>query len=313
MASYNYTFTSGDTLTPTKLNSARTISNIVNADIDSAAAIAGTKIAPDFGSQNMVTTGAVGLSQSSPSGGKICIGDGTSTASAPTWTGGIRLGVHGSQSLNSTGGLEFVASTFGSGFGWRLTGADVGGGSTPFVIESRAGSATWSERMRIDASGNVGIGKTSPSSRLHLAGETAQFPIALQIDATAHATSRRASVGIGDYQWLQDTSGNGTKDFALFDSNAGAGIRMAVSASGNVGIGTAGPSHLLDVAGDINTSEQYLVDGTQVVSNRATGWEAATGTATRTTFATNTVTTAQLAQRVKALIDDLTTHGLIGA
>ena len=80
MATYAYTFTSGDTLTPTKLNSARTVSEIVNADIksdaaiagskladgaitnakvDAAAAIAGTKIAPDFGSQNVVTTGSV--------------------------------------------------------------------------------------------------------------------------------------------------------------------------------------------------------------------------------------------------------------
>lgn len=46
---------------------------------------------------------------------------------------------------------------------------------------------------------------------------------------------------------------------------------------------------------------------------RPTGWGAPTGTPTRTTFATSTVTTAQLAERVKALIDDLTTEGLIGA
>jgi hypothetical protein len=45
MASYNYTFTSGDTVTPTKLNSARTVSEIVNADVKSDAAIAGTKLA----------------------------------------------------------------------------------------------------------------------------------------------------------------------------------------------------------------------------------------------------------------------------
>jgi hypothetical protein len=55
------------------------------------------------------------------------------------------------------------------------------------------------------------------------------------------------------------------------------------------------------------------VNGTQVVGARKTGWAAPTGTATRTTFATTTVTTAQLAERVKALVDDLTAHGLIGA
>jgi microcystin-dependent protein len=47
MASYSYTFVSGDTMTPTKLNNARTVSDIVNADIKSDAAIAGSKLADD--------------------------------------------------------------------------------------------------------------------------------------------------------------------------------------------------------------------------------------------------------------------------
>jgi len=63
----------------------------------------------------------------------------------------------------------------------------------------------------------------------------------------------------------------------------------------------------------VNTSDSYEVDAIKVVGNRVTGWGAPTGTATRTTFVTSTVTLEQLAQRVKALIDDLTTHGLIGS
>jgi hypothetical protein len=55
------------------------------------------------------------------------------------------------------------------------------------------------------------------------------------------------------------------------------------------------------------------VAATQVVSTRKTGWTAATGSATRTTFDTATVTTQQLAERVKALLDDLISHGLIGS
>jgi hypothetical protein len=50
-----------------------------------------------------------------------------------------------------------------------------------------------------------------------------------------------------------------------------------------------------------------------MIAAKSTGWAAATGTATRTTYDTATVTTAQLAERVKALIDDLTTRGVIGA
>lgn len=51
----------------------------------------------------------------------------------------------------------------------------------------------------------------------------------------------------------------------------------------------------------------------QVVSSRRTGWTAATGTPTRTAFDTATVTLPLLAERVKALLDDLIAHGLIGA
>lgn len=63
----------------------------------------------------------------------------------------------------------------------------------------------------------------------------------------------------------------------------------------------------------VAAGKAYKVNGIQVVSSRATGWAAATGTATRTTFVTSTVTLPQLAERVKALIDDLIAHGLIGA
>ena len=43
------------------------------------------------------------------------------------------------------------------------------------------------------------------------------------------------------------------------------------------------------------------------------GWAAATGTATRTTYDTATVVVADLAQRVKALTDDLISLGVISA
>jgi hypothetical protein len=67
------------------------------------------------------------------------------------------------------------------------------------------------------------------------------------------------------------------------------------------------------IALEIDPSPRLLLNSTQVLRERITGWGAPTGTATRTTFATSSVTLSQLAERVHALIDDLTTHGLIGA
>jgi hypothetical protein len=45
---------------------------------------------------------------------------------------------------------------------------------------------------------------------------------------------------------------------------------------------------------------------------KPTGWGAPTGTATRATFVTSSVTLSVLAEHVKALIDDMTAYGLIG-
>lgn len=64
----------------------------------------------------------------------------------------------------------------------------------------------------------------------------------------------------------------------------------------------------------LNINEMDLGrDGVRLLTSRRTGWTASTGTATRSAYDTASVTTAQLAERVKALLDDLISHGLIGA
>ncbi|HSE44201.1 MAG TPA: hypothetical protein VLA89_02615, partial [Gemmatimonadales bacterium] len=126
-------------------------------------------------------------------------------------------------------------------------------------------------------------------------------------------------------------------DDTLYVGDPGGGTGLIVSSGGSIEVVAAGTSYIdfknaagddfdLRVSYDSTNGGQWSgsslniasglvlkVAGTQVVTSRRTGWGAPTGTATRTTFATSTVTTAQLAERVKALIDDLTTHGLIGA
>jgi hypothetical protein len=71
----------------------------------------------------------------------------------------------------------------------------------------------------------------------------------------------------------------------------------------------------VDASGNIKlaSGKTLSVNANQVVGARQTGWTAATGTATRSTFATGSVTLPQLAEHVKALIDDLIAHGMIGS
>jgi hypothetical protein len=342
MASYAYTFTSGDTVTPTKLNNARTISNIVNADVSATAAIAGSKIAPTFTAQVTVPNGsaaAPSIRLTSEASGLYRAGTGFLGVSAngeaigfftpasSTFHGGrfiLNSGASNELALFctqvNTGGLIF------SGHDGLAAGGQIRvyGGShatKPNFVELTSGNTV---RMTVNDTGRVGIGTASPASRLHLAGPTGVGAILTVQD------NQGAGNAASPYLQFQESSGtrlgyigypaanssalvihNDANDAMQFWTNATA--RVTISAAGDVGIGNSSPAVKLDVTGDINTSEAYGVDGVQVVANRRTGWTAATGTATRTSFATSTVTTEQLAQRVKALIDDLATHGLIGS
>lgn len=69
-----------------------------------------------------------------------------------------------------------------------------------------------------------------------------------------------------------------------------------------------------DMLGRLEAVEQVIAglpDAYVAKDAGTTDWTAATGTATRTTFATGSVTTAELAERVKALLDDLITNGAV--
>ena len=69
----------------------------------------------------------------------------------------------------------------------------------------------------------------------------------------------------------------------------------------------------LNTDGTVTTAGTYKVGGTQVVQGRIAGYVAMTGTSNKNTaYDPSTITLVQLAQRVKALQDDLMTHGLIG-
>lgn len=107
--------------------------------------------------------------------------------------------------------------------------------------------------------------------------------------------------------------GTGASSAAAARTSLGLGS-MATQGSGAVTItgGSATGLTSLSVTGNADVGGAYRVDNVKVVGNRIGGWSAPTGTGSRAAFDTASVTVAQLAQRLKALIDDLATHGLIG-
>lgn len=127
---------------------------------------------------------------------------------------------------------------------------------------------------------------------------------AIGIDmANVLATKLAYAIRIPGNSWI-GLNGTGVDDIKMRYLNTSKFIQFSNGASEYIGFDLSSGAAL---ALRINTNK--------VVGIRKTGWAVATGTATRTTFATSTVTLSELAERVKALIDDLHAtagHGLIG-
>jgi hypothetical protein len=162
------------------------------------------------------------------------------------------------------------------------------------------------------------------------------------LDGTQTITSQsgfRAALGLGNIATqaasaVAITGGtiSGITDLAVADG--GTGASNASGARTNLGLGTIATQASSSVAltggaidgvtigattaaaikgTTINATSAFQQNGTQVVGARDTGWTAMTGTPDKSTsYATGSVTLAQLAGRVMALQTALTTHGLIG-
>ena len=111
-------------------------------------------------------------------------------------------------------------STFSSGINVG-TGASI---SSPATNVLTLGTNN-TEAVRITDAGLVGIGTITIGNKLSVGGETAQYPVSVQIYSTLHSTSRRAAIGLGgtpgntDPDWLilQDRTGNGTKNLSIYN------------------------------------------------------------------------------------------------
>jgi hypothetical protein len=105
-------------------------------------------------------------------------------------------------------------------------------GDTVFTTGATAGSASGTERLRIDSSGNVGIGTSSPSRNLTVHGGAGNSIFALQNDSTGAAGGdgfQIQLVGNDIYQYNYD---NG---FMVFGTNNAE--RMRIDSSGNLLVG----------------------------------------------------------------------------
>ena len=137
------------------------------------------------------------------------------------------------------------------------------------------GAATPTERMRINNAGNVGIGTSAPTSRLHAVGNGVNGEVARIENQTAAAyfiVNQKDSSAVNIERPIFDLRKNNTILFQISADGAAAnagvtyyealsstgqhvffinGIEhLRINASGNVGIGTVAPTQKLDINDD---------------------------------------------------------------
>jgi len=113
------------------------------------------------------------------------------------------------------------------------------------------------ERMRITSSGNVGIGTTSPDSKVEIsdAGSTK-----LKVTNTSNSVETVVLSQSGD-GWI------GTQTNHPLKLGTGYGAKMTIGTNGNVGIGTTSPDSKLEVNGNGLFSGNLTVNGTTLTSD----------------------------------------------
>lgn len=193
-----------------------------------------------------------------------------------SWTisGTSQWTTSGSNIYYNTGGVSIGKTTLQTGYKLDVKGivqfgddsfsnvirlGDLDTDSTYIQSVSTSGTAknlvfyNNAERMRIDTSGNVGIGTSSPAFPLEVSSTSttllARFT-SNQVNAAIRLVNSNASGG-RTYSIGSGANGSGAgNNFYIYDETNGA-LRFAINNSGNVGIGgTTSPASLLSVGPD---------------------------------------------------------------
>jgi hypothetical protein len=124
-----------------------------------------------------------------------------------------------------------------------------------FLTAANSTTTSGTERMRIDSSGNVGIGTTAPSDKLHIAGGS------LRIDNDTNTTNK----GCIRFDGTAMQYSNDCTTYVNFASSTGGGWTDAgatmytTTSTDNVGIGHASPLYKLHVVNTATTIPRGIV------------------------------------------------------
>lgn len=173
---------------------------------------------------------------------------GRSSLSVSGSTGGIiTLQVAGTQKM------RLYTGSGGSTVGTLSGGIDILTGDASAISFSPNGS----EKARFDSSGNLGIGTSSPSNKLHVNGVSGAATI--RISDSTNGTLGFLGSASGLMTGAPATSLGLRAEGGLRLSGSGNATDVAITSGGSVGIGTASPANKLHVSGASYVSDNSFV------------------------------------------------------
>jgi len=231
------------------------------------------------------SSGNVGIGTSSP-GQKLDVGAGGSLLLSGASTGDqfIRIG-----SGRSGNGYSFIDlqgdTTYNNGL--RLIRTNSGANSSSNIEHRGTGSlalitqeaapisflTSATERMRIDSSGNVGIGTSSPGVKLDVKGLVrSSIGTGTGAGGAGYAFYQFGTSATASENWHIGAEGDGS--FRFYNQGFGAGTeRMRITSGGNVGIGKTPAFGLLDVNGAIFATDDGTYSFGRNNGSNSGGWK----------------------------------------
>ena len=119
-----------------------------------------------------------------------------------------------------------------------------------FVIGRRTGTQTWEESLRIDTSGNVGVGTTSPTRKFQVNGI-----ISSKHSSYSHEYYINPHSAGFDICSTGNLAPHYATNFAIYKGTPGSGeCTLYINSDKNIGIGTQSPTTKLEVNGTVKAS-----------------------------------------------------------
>ena len=237
----------------------------INTDLDTIDALF------DAGPLLKVTKGGTGVGTKTGTGSVVLSTSPTLvTPALGTPASGVVTNLTGTASININGTVGATTATTGAFTTLSATGVttvQAGTAAAPAITTSGdtntgiffpaadtiAFAEGGAEAMRIDSSGNVGIGTSSPNVRTEVSGTEAIVSLRVNTQNAGVSASNYSQVQLSDNGavrsfWRNVRDGSGLTQFAynsvlafLSDGGGTPTERMRLDSSGNVGIGTTSP------------------------------------------------------------------------